>query len=297
MNGTYRFYQDGRLLRESKNLLTTEGKRAILRFLAGRGGSIGSSIALGTGVTPATVNDSRLTFEADRVTIDVISVLYNDSLIVFKGTIPQEIEYSIYEAGVFNMPSNPVVSDNPRIIATFDDTDESWSNGTIVVSNARAGTTTLRLQPNASGTLEAVAPIVADFSGFTVDDNFTVAITKGNTNASSIILKFKDLAGNQFALTKSISALALGYNVVTFRKGDFVATGAIDWSNISYMTVSATATSGGQADVYFDAVRVEDDDAITGDYALLSRSVLQTPLIKSAEAPMDVEYALELNFA
>jgi hypothetical protein len=297
MKGTYRFYQDGELLATSKNLLTDEGRRAILRYLAGRGGSIGSSIALGTGVTPATTADGRLTFEVDRVTIDVVSVLYNDSLIVFKGTIPQEIEYSIYEAGIFNMPSNPISVENARILVQFEDGLEEWSAGSLVTSNARLGVQSLRLQPNASGTVEAIANVVADLSNFTSDDNFTVAFTKASSNGSSLILKFKDLNGNQFALTKSVSSLALGYNVLTFRKGDFVATGAMDWANVTSISVSHSATAGGASDVYLDGIRIEDDDVVSGDYVLISRSVLGTPLLKTNAAPMDIEYALELNFA
>jgi hypothetical protein len=297
MTGTYRFYQNGHLVRESQNLLTEEGRRAILRYLAGRGGSVGDSIALGTGITPATTADSRLTFEVDRVTIDVVSVLYNDSLIVFKGTIPQEIAYSIYEAGLFNMPSNPFGVENSRILVTFEDNLEEWSVGSIVNTNARVGVQSLRLQPSASGTLETSASVVADLSNFTVDDNFTVAFTKASTNASSLILKFKDVNANQFALTKSLTGLPLGYNVLSFRKGDFVITGAMDWANVVTISLAHSATAGGASDLYLDGVRIEDDDVVGGDYALLSRSVLSTPVIKTDASPMDIEYALELNFA
>lgn len=297
VKGTYRFYQGGRLVGKSENLLTNAGRRAILRYLAGRGGSVGDSIALGTGTIAPSVVDNRLTFEADRVTIDVISVLYNDSLIVFKGTIPQEVQYTIYEAGLFNMPSNPFSVESSRILLSFEDTIEEWSVGTLVNTNARLGSQSLRLQPAGSGTLEAQAAVVADLSSFTADDNFTLAYTKASSNASSLILKFKDLNGNQYALTKSITSAPLAYNVLTFRKGDFVATGAMDWTNVTSISVSHSATAGGASDVYLDGLRIEDDDVVSGDYALLSRSVLVSPVSKTDASPMDIEYALELNFA
>lgn len=296
MKGVYSFYQNGELIGRSENLLTTAGKRAILAFLGGRGGNIGAAIALGTGAEPATVADKRLTFEVDRATINLVSVLYNDSLVVYKTTIPQETVYNIYEIGLYNQESNINSPANSRILASFETNIENWDNGVLVNTNARIGSESLQLQPAASGTLEAKLSSVNDFSLFTADDNFTVAFTKNSANASSLTLKFLNDAGDSLSLNKSISALANGYHVVTFRKGDFVPTGNISWGEITSISISHSASAGGASEVFLDGIRIEDDDSVNTDYALISRSVLLTPIQKTTAAPLDVEYALEFTF-
>lgn len=298
MRGVYRFYQDGQLLATSENIITAAGRRAILHYLAGRGGSVGSSLALGTGSTPATLNDTRLTFEVDRATIDVISALYNDNYLVFKATIPQTSEYTIYEAGLFNLPSNNLSASLGRLVTAFDATLETWSNGSYTTTvNARLGNSALRLQPAASGTIETVLQSPSDFSSFSVDDNFTIAFYKNSSNASSLILKFRDANGNTFSQTKSISALANGYHIIAFRVGDFTASSTdISWGQITEISISHSATSAGASDIYLDGMRIEDDDFNNPEYALTSRTVLATPVVKSAVSPMDIEYAMELNF-
>lgn len=296
--GTYRFYQDGILVGESENIITTAGKRAILHYLSGRGGSVGSALALGTGSTAATVNDTRLTFEVDRATIDVVSALYDSNYLTFKATIPQERAYTIYEAGLFNLPLDGASTSVGRLIASFETGLEVWSVGTYTTTvNARIGSEALRLQPNANGTLETVLDAQMDLSQYSIDDNFTVAIYKNSSFASSLILKFKDVNGNTFTLSKSINGLTNGYQIVTFRKGDFTASSTdISWADLSQLSVSHSATAGGNSDIYLDGIRIEDDDYQSPDYALTSRTVLASPVVKSTVSPMDVEYALELNF-
>jgi hypothetical protein len=296
--GTYRFYQNGRLVGQSDNIITTAGRRAILQYLAGRGGSVGSSLALGTGSAVATIADKRLTFEVDRATIDVLSALYDSNYLVFKATIPQDRVFTIYEVGLFNLPQDGLSTSTGRVLASFETGLETWSAGTYTTTvNARVGGEALRLQPAGSGTVETILDAPMDLGSYTIDDNFTIAFYKNSSNASSLILKFKNANGDNFSLSKSINALPNGYNIVTFRKGDFTASSlSILWSDLTQVSISHSATAGGASDIYLDGMRVEDDDYESTDYALTSRSVLATPVVKSDVSPMDIEYALELAF-
>lgn len=297
MKGTYRFYQDGQLIATSENLLTTQGKLAILNYLAGRGGGIGGSVALGIGQTPATVLDTRLTFEVDRATIESISSLPNEYTLIFKTTLPQEREYTINEIGIFSMDTNPITGSMSRLLSTFEEDIDTWDNGSYVTTNAHIGQATLRLQPSANGTLTTTAPGVVDLSYYTANDNFTLAFTKNSANASSITLKFSNINNDYFSLNKSISALGNGFQVVQFRLGDFVPSGSISWAEIASISISHSASAGGASDIYLDGLRIEDDDTDSTEYALVSRSVVSPPVTKTTVSPMDIEYSLQIGFA
>ncbi len=266
-----------------------------MRYLAGRGGGIGGSLALGTGDIPATVNDTRLTFEVYRATIDVISISYSQNLLIFKASIPQEISLRIQELGLFSLEDNSANTGLSRLLTSFETDIELWSNGSYVETNNRIGSVSLRMQPAANGTLEATLGAVLDLSAYTPDDNFTIAFTKGNGNVSSLTLRFRDDFGNSFSQTSSVTSLTNSYHIVTFPKKNFVTTGEMFWNSITSVSVSVAASAGGAADVFLDGIRIEDDDSPTIDYGLVSRSVLPAPFIKSTIAPMDVEYALELS--
>ncbi len=68
-----------------------------------------------------------------------------------------------------------------------------------------------------------------------------------------------------------------------------------DPSSITKIGVEVTAT-GGDSTVYFDGIRINDEDTFDPAYGMISRSVLSTPLIKKPGRPVDIEYKLLLEF-
>src|SRR5665647_3682267 len=88
MKGSYRFYQDGALVGEVENLITTAGKIYIMKYLAGYVQSIAQGLAIGLGATAATVADTSLAFEWSRVPILMTSADYANTAIIFRGQIP-----------------------------------------------------------------------------------------------------------------------------------------------------------------------------------------------------------------
>jgi hypothetical protein len=48
--------------------------------------------------------------------------------------------------------------------------------------------------------------------------------------------------------------------------------------------------------VYFDGVRVNDEDTFDPTYGLISRSLLTTPLEKKSGRTVDIEYKILLGF-
>lgn len=297
LNGEYRFYQNGKLIHTQKNLLTTEGKRLILRYLTGQAGSIGEAIGLGVGETAATVDDVRLAFEVYRTNVTLRNADFASGVIIFKSTIPQEQVFKIYEAGLWSTSTNSVNTEGAsRVLTVFDLDIEDWTNVTVDATIARTSVDAVKVDAAASTTTKARAQSAMELDTFSPNDILLLAFQKTSADIISLALTFESDAGGSLSLEKSITALPVGYNVLAFRKGDFVATGSVAWNSITNygVDVKAGATGG---NVILDSIRIEDTDTINPDYALVSRTVMAAPLVKTSIAPMDVEYALEIDFA
>lgn len=295
MKGTYRFYQDGELIATQKNLITTEGERLILRYLAGSATSLGAAIGLGVVETTATVNDKRLGFEVYRASVDVRSIDYDANTVLFKGAIDQNAVFNLYEAGLWSTETNALGATDSTFLTTFDLTSEAWTNVTADVTFPRTSEDSIRVDATANATTSPRLEVDMDLAGYSPEDVFVLAFYKADSNIASITLYFgNSLTGGSFTLTKTISAMPVGYNVVEFRKGDFVVNGGITWDDIDTLglNVTAGATAGY---VIVDGLRAEDTDTPDQDHVLVSRTVMATPLVKSSTAPMDVEYTLEFG--
>jgi hypothetical protein len=296
IRGVYRFYQNGELLAESENLLTTEGKRLLLRVLAEQAASLGQAIGVGVGATAANVADTRLNWEVDRAQVSIKAVDYDNNLVIMKATLPQNTEYTIYEIGLWSQFSNSLNSDSAsRILTTFETDFENWTNFTLDTAQARTSTNAMRIDALASTTKTSTSDVNLDLSGYSNVDQFSVAFYKANNNITTLGIVFESTSG-VWRKTTTVSSLPVGYNVITMNKGDFVATGTPDWSDINKIDIEVTA--GGTAGyLIMDGIRIEDADTLNPDYALVSHSVLGTPLVKTDNAPMDVEYAVEITFS
>ena len=292
MIGTYTFLQDGEVIARATNLITTEGKKQILRYLAGQTSALGEVIAVGMGATTPALADSRLTFELGRATVAVTSVDLTTQRVIFKGTLPQALVGKIYEIGLF---SSDAVGDS-RLLTTFDSSVESWTGATFNATNARLGADALRLAPATSATAVATLNnLFLDLSNDSNTDKFNLAFFNLNANAASIRIRFRaedTTSYYEYVLTNP----STGYNVVNFTKSNLTKTGTlVDYSSIRSIEFAVVAGAGGAAQVDFDGLRLEDEDNVATNQILISRSLLGTPVTKSSLAPMDVEYALDVT--
>jgi hypothetical protein len=65
----------------------------------------------------------------------------------------------------------------------------------------------------------------------------------------------------------------------------------VSWDTIERIGFDVTA--GGTAGfVTLDGLRAEDTDTINNEYALISRAIPGSPIIKDDTSPMDIEYTL-----
>ncbi len=296
MRGIYRFYQESRLICERENLLTTEGKRLILRYLAGQSPNLGGAIGLGVAATAATVDDFKLGFEVQRIPVELRNADYTNNIVIFKGTIEQDTTFNIYEAGLWSSVANVLSGQfDSKLITTFDTDVEDWTNVTVDTTANRTSESSVRIDAGSSATTESRLSTEIDLSGYSSNDTFLLAFSKANNNIASITMVFEDtVSGGSLELTKTVSALPVGYNILSFKKGDFISSGTISWSTIDVIGFDVTATASAGY-VILDGLRVEDVDTPNQDFILVSHAILSSPLEKTNIAPMDVEYALEFN--
>lgn len=302
MKGVFRLYQDGVLVAEKENVVTTAGKKLIQRYLAGQSASLGEAIALGVSGSPsAAVGDVRLNFEIARVPVALKNADFSGGVIVFKGTLPQEDVYTVYEMGLWSQYSDALAAGFASSVLTkFNTAVEAWSNVTADTTNTRASGQAAKVTVGSGATVSVRnSDVSLDLSGYSGNDLFSVAFYKPDNNIASVTFVFEDqtTGGNFKSAAQTISGLPVGYNVVQVAKSTMVQTGTISWASINKFGMDVTATATGSF-ISLDSIRVEDTDTINQDYALVSHTTNATALAtKTSVAPMDVEYAVNVTVA
>lgn len=306
MRGTYVFKQAGEIVGTSTNLITTQGRREIMRFLAGHRGTIGGAIGLGVGDTPTALTDTELVLEYERIMVEVSAPDFTRGLIIYKGTIPKLMEGSIYESCLWTNPAQIAKSTN---ILSFDKDYEAWSTGTWSPTGTRLGGDGLRLDAATGLEVSSVLPV---FTGNLVDvglnDTFTLAVYCADANTDLVRVRFSAADDLRYFTYENLNPVK-GYNILKFKKADFVQTGALNFSEVTKATVFVKANAAdapidpeiGEPLGYtgtratFDRLLVKPYNAEDIGNILVSRSVAGAPIVKSPVAPMEVEYYLELG--
>lgn len=294
MRGYYNIYSNGELVNHTPNIITDEGRRLILKYLAGNIATLAGAISVGTsGVAPVRSN-TKLGFEFSRAVVDVSSPDFVAGRVIYKGTLPTSIGGKIYELGMYPSVDGPMTEFNSRLITGFDAGVEPLTGGLISLTNYRIGAESYAVTAVASGTSTAsLTSTRGDFSGFGDDDSFSLSYFINDANTSSIRVRMMTDAVNYYDSVVIPSSVS-GYYTAEFLKSAFVATGTPNWNSISAVQFIVTAKAGGSTTVQLDGFRV-NDNTIYSDYALLSRGVLQTPETKALGQQLDIEYVLEFN--
>jgi hypothetical protein len=299
VKGTIRFYENGELVHEQSNLVTTLGNQHILRHFSGIEKGIAQSIAVGVGDTAAAVGDTELEFEIEQADVLLVSPDFTEETVIFKGRLSRGLEAIISEAGLWSVPEIGR-SDLGRMLFRFEDTD-GWDAGTYDNTNTKIGNNSLVLNPALSTTETAVIAndpdlggvgLTLDFSTMGAAQPFKLAADVADANCESIEIMFRTDASNYYTLT--IATPAVGYDIFDLVKGSAVATGTPDWANITQAAIAVTAEAGGASQVDFDGLRVERFDGSDVDAVLVTHAILSTPYVKTGDRATDVEYSLSV---
>lgn len=273
-------------------MITTAGKRHIKQYLAGQVPAVARAMSLGIGDTAASLSDQKMAFETLRLPLDLVSYdVVNDKLI-FKAVIPDTYVGKVYEIGLWSLEADLLTEASNRILTTFDQVTETWSAGTWTTANTRVGADSLNLAPATSATVTAALDVSLDLTDFSPSDGINLAYNNGNSNASSVRVRFKTDSSNYF--TGVISAPTVGYKIGTILKSAFTATGTPDWGNINTLEVEVLASGAGAASVDFDALSFVDLDFANPDYVQVAREVI-TPFTKVGGTVNEVEFSLSVS--
>jgi hypothetical protein len=84
-------------------MITNQGQQAVLNYFGGQTPHIADYIAVGTGTTAASANDSALATEAVRMPVTSISADLANNRIIFKAQVlPGRVTGDITEVGLYN---------------------------------------------------------------------------------------------------------------------------------------------------------------------------------------------------
>lgn len=308
IKGTYIFYEDGKEIYRSQNLITKFGKRFLTNFIAGNVEDASKDLAFGIDSTAATVDDTRLGFEFYRVPVllnstDIQTVGSSTTYsVVYKATIPQEVSGVISEVGLYPSNRRSINNFDSKFITDFsnflDWTDGDGFNPLSEATGAKIGDNVLTMSSDATSANEYTSSISLDISGYSNADSIRLAYYKNEADLQSITLKMYS-SDTDYYSTIITPTSGTGYRVTdeillsSFFSGP---TGSPDKSQINKIGIVVTPTSGNSTSVGLDGLRINDEDTFDPIFGLISRSVLGTPLTKLNGRQVDVEYKLDLSF-
>ena len=297
-------------------MITKFGKRFISSYLAGTTVSPTKDLAFGIDSTAvqSNGNDTRLGFEFYRIpvsfgSIDIQTDVSGNSTysIVYQATIPQDVSGIIKEIGLYPGLKSSINNYDSKFIADFENNlmwfKSDGANPELVATTTsnlspRVGSYFSKVGVSASQSMEFVCSYSGlDLSGYTASDSLSLAYNQENTNLDSIVFRFYSSDSSYYSATFAGAASVTDTNkIAKVLFSSLVANNAYaDLTSIIKIGVVITAKSSGQAVVYLDALRIDDEDTFDANFGLISRSVV-SPIEKIAGKPVDIEYRINLGF-
>jgi hypothetical protein len=310
--GEYVFYEDGKEIARSKNLLTKFGKRYITQYLANQNNSSSKDIAIGTGSTPATINDTQLNFEFYRSAVNVSSVdiqtsqLTGDSTygVVYKTTLPVDVSGIINEVAIFPSITFGTTDYASKSISSFED-NQSWVDSSggypelVNTFSPKIGSYYLSMNATANQNKNYFYNFNLDISGYSSNDSMTIAYYQNDLNLDYVFFRAYDSNNNYYEIRYPGDS-SIGYKINSLKLNNLYSSGfgsgSPDQTSIVKISVGIKAKSSDATSVLFDGLRINDEDAFRSDYGMISRSVLSNVITKTLGKQMDIEYRLGLSF-
>jgi hypothetical protein len=297
LTGTYVFKQNGIEIGRSQNIITNNGKTAILQYLSNSLSEWASSIAVGAISTTPTSSDLTLSYELARTPVTLKSYISGTpNLIVVKGTLANTIAANIYEVGVYNGNTSQIFGTRDQLILDDFSTITNWSttSGSAYTTNAYAAQSPYSpriglysVNMAASSTIKN-SQTAYNLSAYSTLDSIDILVSVpiASTGSQTLTLLLTDINGLTSTLTYSFNgSTKSGYQVLS----QVFPSSIFSLSTISSISLTSTAA------IIVDALRVSVNAEITNTTGLVSRSALSTPIAKIYGSPLDIEYYLQLS--
>lgn len=227
---------------------------------------------------------------------------------IFLATLPQDVSGVISEIGLYPGARKSANNFDSQFITAFDNnlnwTDGSFNPETTYNSGSfqsKIGDNMIGITANASAAKEYTnSQTNYNLSGYSVNDSIAISYKKMDTNLSKIRVKFYS-SDTSYCWVDFTPKTGTGDKISSLTLNNLFANTTAtppDFTSITKVGVEATATSGGTTTVYFDGIRINDEDTFDPSYGLISRSVLSGSdiLTKVSGRQVDIEYKLALEF-
>jgi len=288
IKGTYIYYQDGKEIARSSNVITKFGKRFLTNTIAGNVSNLKKDIAVGIDYTTATENDTRLGFEFYRIPVffgssDIQTVEgVSTYSVIFKTSIPQYVEGHINEIGLYTSTRSSINNFDSKFLTDFsnylDWTDEDLFKADYSTDNPRIGNNLILMQSDGSASNEYfynISPI--DLSGYSVNDTLRLAYNKLDAGLASIKIRFYS-SDTQYFQYQISAPSSLGNTITSNIPMSLIFAGASspapDKSSINKIGITITPSGSATTYVGFDGLRINDEDTFDPFFGLISRSVV-----------------------
>jgi hypothetical protein len=311
ITGRYTIIVDNQVVAEADNVITTEGKNSILRYLAGIDQSWAAAIGIGSlsnlPNSPSAA-DLSLGFEFGRGLVTVKTVDYTNQDVIMKATLPASLAGKVYELGLFTQLNNSEAGVfSNRLISAFTSA-EGWTAAPLALAydstNNRVGQDSIIADITSASTSQTYTLLNYnnDFSGYSASDSFGLTFITYYNYVASITIRFTNSAGTVISAVFTPASHTAGSNIaqvqlVKVLKSAFTNATA-DWSEIvkveAVVTSNSSASATNRAKVALDGLQVFDNDTINAKYAMVSRAAI-SPVTKQLNVPMDVEYRMRFT--
>jgi hypothetical protein len=316
IKGTYIFYEDGKEVYRSENVITKFGKRFLTNYIAGNVAFDSKDMALGIASNldyAISASNSRLGFEFYRLPVSYGGIdIQSDGSggfnysVIYKTTIPQDVAGTVKEVGIYPGLRSSVNNYDDKFLTDFED-NTLWtlsSDGVtfppiVTSNNPRIGKYLVQMSTSGSSSSIQYNTSVnnLDLSGYSVNDTLSFAFYEADSNLANIKIRFYSSATDYYEAQVSGDGSA-GNRIKSVALGTMLNNpiNNPDAKAISKIGIVVTSDSGGATSAYFDGIRINDEDTFDPSYGLISRSSLTTPLNKLAGRQVDIEYRLDLSF-
>jgi hypothetical protein len=309
LKGTYSFIQDGKVIGVSENLITEVGERVILNYLADKTNSYADAISLGIGDATPTASDKFLNLETFQIPINsrLVDFTKNPKQIIFRSTITPAFTGKIYECGLLAGPDYVLstsfenIISNPTVLINFDENVEDWDFGTGASyyldesqQYIRAGKYTVEIDHSVEDSISMTAPFSGIFRSAFNQDIIKLGLYIKDAVPTSITISFKVDGSQSIIWNVNMSGLvADSYNIVEIPIGSLVDV-SINNINLTNEVEIVSVDSANLSTVYLDILRIDQYSDIS-QQILVSKSILDEPIIVSGNIALDVEYRLEID--
>jgi hypothetical protein len=301
LKGTYVFKQNGLEVGRSENLVTKNGTTAILKYLTNSSVEWASALSVGAIATTPTVLDTTLAYEIARSAVTMKSYIPGSpNLIVIKGTLSSSISANIYEIGLYPYNTSQVLGIRDQLIIDDFSNLNNWLIGTTPLSSSSSYYNAYAPQSPYSprvGLYSAIIPaattvsntsISANLGSYTTLDTLDILVNVASGKSGTLNVTLTDVNGVSANVLSYPFAYTGGYQILSLN----LPSNITSLSTINKITLSTVGTN---SQITVDAIRVSVSAEISSSIALISRSVLTTPIAKIYGTPLDIEYYLQLN--